>query len=155
MDERTQTRLGAPDLTLTGFQLWVHGYEFPDSDDSWDGNWLRVTALAGGEGASIWVSGVLLDTVSVERFRRELGAMNRTLAGEAVLESHEPSIVVRVATTDRAGHLRVRVELTSNHIAQGHWFEFDADQTYLPAAIAQCDIVVERLPVRGAAAGGV
>jgi hypothetical protein len=154
MDERTQSRLGAPDLNLTGLQLWVHGYEFPNSHDSWDGNWLRVTAHAGADGASVWVSGVLLDTVSIERFTRELREMDRALAGEAVLESCEPSIVVRVSTTDRAGHLRIRVELTANHITQGHWFEFDADQTYLPPALAQCDIIRKRVPPRGVAADG-
>jgi hypothetical protein len=33
----------------------------------------------------------------------------QTLSGEAVLESHEPNVVVRVTAADRAGHMRVRL----------------------------------------------
>lgn len=155
MDERTLSQLGAPDLELAGFQLWVHGYAYPDVRDAWDGNWLRVTAHAGVAGASVWVRGTVLDTVSVLRFRRGLAAVYETLAGEATLESQEPNLVVRVTAADRAGHLSVRADLTPEHLAQGHWFEFGADQTYLPQVIAGCDALLDRLPVRNPAERGV
>lgn len=155
MDERKLTHLGPPDLKLAGFRLWVHGYAYPDAQDAWDGNWLRVTAHAGADGASVWVTGTALDTVSFARFRRGLAAIYATLTGEAALESHEPSILVRVTVTDRAAHLSVRAELTPAHIVQGHWFEFGADQTYLPPVIAGCDAVLARLPVRHPAERGV
>ena len=155
MDERTQTNLGPPDLTLAGVQLWVHGYAYADAADAWDGNWLRVTAHAAARGTSVWVSGVLLETVSVLRFRRELAALYETLAGQATLESHEPNILVRLTGVGRSGHLQARAELTPDHLAQGHWFDFAADQSYLPRLRAQCDAVLARLPVRDPAARGV
>jgi hypothetical protein len=155
MDRRAVAGLGAPDLRIAGFQLWAHGYQFPDAEHPWDGNWLRVTAHCGATGASVWVSGALLDTVSVLRFRRGLATLHETLRGEAALESHEPNVVVRVAAADGAGHLAVRVELTPDHLAQGHWFDFEADQTYLPGILAACDALLARLPVRNPAARGV
>ena len=39
--------LGEPDIKLAGLQIWVHGRQFPDSDDYWDGNWLYVTRPGG------------------------------------------------------------------------------------------------------------
>jgi hypothetical protein len=45
-------KLGAPNLELEGLQIWVHGRQFPDSNDYWDGNWLRVTAHCGRNSAT-------------------------------------------------------------------------------------------------------
>ena len=155
MDERAAARLGPPDLELAGFRLWVHGYQFPELADAWDGNWLRVTAHCEASGSSVWASGALLDTVSILAFGRGLAALHATLRGEAVLGSHEPNVVVRAAATDRTGHIAVRVELTPDHLTQEHAVEFEADQSYLPAVVAQCGALLERYPVRDAAGRGV
>jgi len=136
MNDSTREQLGPPALRLAGFQLWVHGRQFPESQDGWDGNWLNVATHCGGAGASVWANGAILDTVSVLRFREGLEALHRTLSGVAVLESVESNVGVRIDASDRAGHVRTRVEITPDHLAQGHWFEFD--QTYLPPVIAQC-----------------
>jgi hypothetical protein len=60
MDHPTTTQLGTADLKVAGFQLWVHGRQFPDSTDCDDGNWLRVMAHVGAAGASVWVSEAIL-----------------------------------------------------------------------------------------------
>jgi hypothetical protein len=155
MDERTLAGLGAPDLTFAGFQLWVHGYAYADAAEGGDADWLRVTAHAGASGASVWVSGTMLETSDVLRFRGQLAAMHASLTGEAALESYEPNVVVRAAMRSRAGQVDLRVELTPDHLAQGHWFEFDADQSYLPAVLTQCDALLARVPVRDPARRGV
>lgn len=150
MNRKAVEHLGAPDLQLVGFQLWVHGYQFPDVDDAWDGNWLTVTAHCGGQGADVWAGGAILETVSILQFRDELRELHRTLSGEAKLLSHEPNLAVRVAATNEAGRLSVRVEITPEHLTQGHWFEFEADQSYLTATIRQCETILDRLPIRDA-----
>jgi hypothetical protein len=142
--------LGPPDLKLVGFQLWVHGYQFPDLDDAWDGNWLAVTAHCGGRGGDVWAGGAILETVSLLQFRDGLRELHSTLRGVAELASPEPNLAVRVAPTNPAGQLAVRVEITPEHLTQGHWFEFEADQSYLPPAIAQCETILNRLPIRDA-----
>ena len=34
-----------PHLQIGGFSLWIEGYQFPDMNDHWDGNWVIVTAV--------------------------------------------------------------------------------------------------------------
>jgi len=97
----------------------------------------------------VWATGAILDSVAFVRFREELEQMYNALSGEAVLESHEPNVKVRVTASDRAGHLNVRAEITPDNLAQGHWFDFEIDQSYLPATIAQLESVLTRFPVRG------
>jgi hypothetical protein len=122
MNERMQRSLGVPHITLAGFQLWVHGQAYADAADGWDQQWLRVTAHAGAADANVWASGTLLESASVVRFRNELVSLHNLLVGEAVLESHEPNIFVRVTAVGQSGHLAMRAELSPNHITQGHWF---------------------------------
>ncbi len=144
MDERTHAALGAPDLALCGFQLWVHGYAFDGPAE----NWLRVTAHCGANTASVWASGILLETTDIAHFRNGLDSVHATLAGRASLDSLELNIRLNVVVTDNAGHLGVRAELTPVPHSQGHWFEFQADQSYLPAVLAQCDAILARVPIR-------
>jgi hypothetical protein len=100
--------LGPPSVRLSACQLWVHSRQFPKAHDQWDGNWLKVTVNCGQSGASVWATGPILDSVGLARFRDELERLYRTLSGEAVLESHEPNVKVRVAVSDAAGHLNMR-----------------------------------------------
>lgn len=149
MSRPSSEQLGPPSVRLKAFQLWVHGRQFPDAQDHWDGNWLNVTAHCGQSGASVSATGPILDSIGLVRFRDELERLHQTLSGEAVLESHEPNVRVRVAARDGAGHLDVRAEITPDHLAQGHWFEFEIDQSYLAATVAQLESVLVEFPVRG------
>ncbi len=29
--------LGKPDIKISGLEIWIHGNQFPESDDYWDG----------------------------------------------------------------------------------------------------------------------
>ena len=87
----------------------------------------------------------------LERFRDQC---ERLLKGEdvtAALDPLEPELRVAVETVDRLGHLRARVEITPDHLAQAHRMEFDLDQTYLPEIIKACTAVLKEYPVRGRA----
>jgi hypothetical protein len=141
----------APSIEIGGFQLWVHRRQFPDAQDRWDGNWLHVTAQCAQAGAIVAAGGPILDVADLQRFRDELAALYATVSGQAELRGAEPDIRVRVTAPDGRGDLRVRVELTSDPQAQGHWFEYAIDPSYLPETIRQVDGVLELFPVRGRA----
>lgn len=142
-----------PALQIVGLKIWVHGYQFPEAQDVYDGNWLRVTVNCVSAGARVWVSGALLDTVAFENFRLGLQSLYETLQGEAVLESWETGVVVRLVAIDRVGHLQMRVELTSQPYGglshQSHRMDFEVDQSYLPPVIEQCRVLLAKYPIRG------
>lgn len=149
MSHPSPDQLGPPSVRLKAFQLWVHGRQIPEAQDQWDGNWLNVTVHCVHSGASVWATGAILDSIGLVRFTDELERLHQTLSGEAVLESHEPNVRVRVATSDRAGPLAVLAEITPDHLAQGHWFEFEIDQSYLHSTVAQLKSVLTEFPVKG------
>jgi hypothetical protein len=149
MSDPAREQLGPSSIRLVFLEVWIHGRRFPESQDRWDGNWLDVIVHCAKDGASVWAKGAILDVLSVARFRDALDNVYRTLTGEAVLESYEPNLKVHVQSRGRAGHLDVRVEITPNALVQGHWFEFEADQSYLPPLIDQLSAVLQAFPVRG------
>ncbi|MBX3279888.1 MAG: hypothetical protein KF868_17945 [Acidobacteria bacterium] len=145
----TPADLGEPDLKVAGFQLWVHGRQFPEAEDYDDSNWIRVTAHCGASGASVWAQGAILMVTDIAGFGDECRAM---LSGEiklAALDPLEPELKVLLETADRLGHVRAQVEITPDHLAQAHRFEFEVDQSYLPGIIRQCSEIVQKYPIRG------
>jgi len=140
---------GEPSLRVAGFQLWIHGRQFPDSTDYYDGNWLRVTAHCGASGASVWAEGAILMVTEIESFGQQCHRLLRGDVSIASLDPIEPELHLAINSTDTIGHLQVHVEITSDHLSQRHVMEFEIDQSYLPHVIGECARIVEEYPVRG------
>ena len=151
MAQPARAPVQAPAIELGDFRLTVHGRQFPDAQDRWDGNWLHVTAQCAQAGAIVATTGPILEAPDLQRFRDQLAAVTASQAGEAVLSGAEPNIVVRVAGADALGLVRVRVDLTPEPQSQGHWFASAVDPSYLGEAIRQLDAVLAAYPVRGRA----
>jgi len=150
MSRPSPEQLGPPHVRLGAFQLWVHGWEFPNVRDKDDGNWLNVVAHCGGDGASVWANGPILDTVGLRRFRDQLKTLRQTLVGKAALFSQELNIDVRVAahlSAHPSGRLRVEADITPNPSVQSHRFEFDVDPGDLEETVAQLESVLKAYPV--------
>jgi hypothetical protein len=141
--------LGEPDIKFAGFSLWILRREFPDREDYWDGNWLRIRAIAEGRGASVDVSGPWLRTDELSRFYDELVVLGRDLLGTAELVSIEPVLRLKAAC-GRLGHIDVTVELTPDPLTQSHRFSFGIDQSHLPRVLAGCKQLLDRFPIKGA-----
>ena len=141
--------LGEPALTVAGFQLWIHGRQFPEADDYYDGNWLRVTAHCGASGASVWVQGAIVMVTDIAGFGKQCDAMLRGDSSSAALDPCEPELKVSLEAADHLGHIRAQVEITPDHLAQSHKMEFDVDQSYLPGIIKQCSAIIQEYPIRG------
>lgn len=148
MDHKAFTSLGAPDLKLEGLQIWVHGRQFPDSHDYWDGNWLRVTAHCGGNGASVFATGSIIHLSELDRWLVETEELLKNLNGEAKLACMEPALSATFKSGS-LGHITMEVSITPDHMAQRHWFQFEIDQSYLPTFVKQCRSILEAHPIRG------
>jgi hypothetical protein len=149
MDHPTLEQLGAPDLRVAGFQLWVHGRQFPDSTDYDDGNWLRVTAHAGAAGASVWVSGAILMITDLIQFGQEVDGLAKGETQRADLKPFEPELRLQIEQLDSLGHFTMQVQITPDHLTQEHCFEFEIDQSYLPGISANCRALANTYPARG------
>jgi hypothetical protein len=152
MDDRALGDLGPPDLKLEGLQIWVHGRQFPDLHDYWDGNWLRVTAHCGGGGASVFTTGSIIHLPELDRWRSEAEDISKNLGGEAKLACMEPSLSANLRFGS-LGHVTMEVSITPDHMTQRHWFQFEIDQSYLTPFIKQCQSILEAYPIRGSSDG--
>jgi hypothetical protein len=138
---------GEPDLQIGGFRLWVHGREFPDVEDYWDGNWLSVTARVEANGARVQADGPFLRNTEVAGFLDSIRTLYATLDSSAELRSLEPELAI-VLKGDGSGGIAVKIDLTPDHLNQQHTFEFGMDQTYLQPLIASLEAILEKWPIR-------
>jgi hypothetical protein len=149
-----ETDLGPPDVKLAGFQLWVHGRQFPEAQDYWDGNWLRVTAHCGAKGASVWAGGAILMVTDLARWVDQCQELWERKVSEAALYPLELELRVILRSKDLQGHILLRVEITPEPGQQQHTFEFEIDQSFLPSLISQCRTVIREYPIRDPQSGG-
>ena len=147
--EKFKENLGDPDIKLDGFQIWIHGRQYPNERDYWDGNWLNATAHCGGNGADVWTSGDILHVPDLARWLAALEMMNQTLSGAADLLSLEPELSVEVRMSSSLGQIQARVEITPDHMSQEHSFQFELDQSYLERLIASLRSLLAKYPIKG------
>jgi hypothetical protein len=141
-----------PDLKLEGLQIWIHGRQFPDAADYWDGNWLRVTAHCGGNGASVFATGSIIHLSEIDRWLVETEEPVKNLNGVAKLAYMEAALSVTLKTGS-LGHVTMDVSITPDQMSQRHWFQFEIDQSYLPSLVKQCQSILEAYPIKGSRDG--
>lgn len=141
------TELGQPDIDLAGLKLWIHGYQYPDSNDYWDGNWLNATAICSESGATVLVRGFFIRNDELSNWQRAVEKLSVDLSGEAKLECIEPEIGVTLKAMS-LGAIEMEVHITPNHLTQEHSFQFSIDQSYLKPLSSQCARLLEAFPIR-------
>src|SRR5688572_10277914 len=111
--------LGTPDLSLGRLEIWIHGRQFPQSADYWDGNWLEVTVRCQTERAMVWTAGPIIHLSELTHWIKSTEQMHNTLTGEANLACMEPELDVAMKI-DKLGHVQVQVQITSNSPHENH-----------------------------------
>jgi len=127
----------------------VLGRLHPGADDFWDGNWLAtpIEATVGGFQGRV---GASLRADELQAFRDALQGLHSALNGEAVLESMEKWLTLRVAATSR-GRLEVQGTLL-DRAGDGNQLIFKIeglDQSFLPRIIDSLEEVNTFFPVLG------
>jgi hypothetical protein len=123
---------------------------YPSANDYWDGNWLD-TPLDVSVGRFKANIDAHLRGNELESFRMRLECLHESLAGEAVLESMEDWITLRVAI-NRAGHLHLTGVVSDSPGARNR-LEFsieDLDRSHLPPVLDALRSVAAAFPVVGA-----
>jgi hypothetical protein len=142
-------KLEAPNIQIEGLSIWVHGREFPEETDYWDGNWLRVTVECSSNGAEVSVSGPIIHLSELAAWTDAAEKLHKTLHGEANLDCIEPELSVELVI-DKLGSISMTVNITPDHLLQEHCFRFKIDQSYLPELIRSCRTVLASYPIRSA-----
>ena len=119
-----------------------------DSDDYYDGNWLRAHLNVKLE-AFVGEFDFCILAQELERLYGGLRRMHETLTGDATLHCIEPYVEMR-ATIDKLGKVdwvgSVQYPLG---IGATLAFSFKADQSYLSASLDSLKLILERYPVKG------
>jgi hypothetical protein len=149
MKAREIESLGEPDLQIAGLRIWVHGREFADAADYWDGNWLRATAYCIYPESTVRVHGSFVRTSEIAGLLRGAEQLYESLEGSAALECLEPNLRVQL-NAKTGGHLELEINITPDQLNESHRFTDEIDQTYLPQVISACRRILERFPVRDA-----
>jgi|SRR5215475_876485 len=127
----------------------VLGRLHPDAADYWDGNWLvtPVEVVAGAFEGSV---GASLRAEELRGFREAMQQLSRSLRGEALLESMETWLTLRV-TAERSGHIAVSGKVADRPgIGNELSFRIEGlDQSYLPPIISALEEVETFFPVIG------
>lgn len=151
LDRQPGAQSGAPSGAALGFQLGgvrleVDGRTAHDCDDTWDANWLSVTATCTALGAKVVVPAAVMTSWSVERFCGGLEGLVRTGVGCAYLTAESPNLTMRVESQTPDTPITVRAELTPDGAGQGHWFAFVVSPAELRAAITRCQEILAAHP---------
>lgn len=130
-------------LTLT-----LSGREVPDATDFWDGNWLRCTAeVASGAFRGRLEGSIRRDEIA--EFHREVQVLHERLTGEAVFETMEAWLSIRLIGDGR-GHIEARCRICDD-IAFGNTLHsrFSFDQTSLLHLARDLAVALHAYPVVG------
>lgn len=129
--------------------MWADGYQFPDSTEFWDANWVRCRIVCVGQQATVKLAA---SCVHLPEFETWLDACKKLDSGDvdlAALDTMEPYLRIKV---DRSGDFRTllaTVMLTPDNVTQFHEFRYPIDPSYLKGLITALGVVLKRLPVRG------
>jgi hypothetical protein len=149
MSFRELEALGPPHLQIASLRVWVHGRQFPDARDYWDGNWLRVTACCSNPNSSVQTQGPLVHLGEIVGLRLTLKKLYESLGGEAALKCIEPNLDVSFVASS-TGHVEVRISITPDQMTEEHVFRETIDQSYLPPMISACEDLLALYPIREA-----
>ena len=141
-------KYGPPDIKLSGFQLWIHNRQYPESDDYWDGNWLRATAHCGSDGASVTVTGAIIRSPEVLELKKAFEQLSSSLQGAKQIECLEPYLKFDLQM-ESLGNTVFSVFITPDHLTQQHSFIFSIDQSYFSSMIESCTKILKRFPIIG------
>jgi hypothetical protein len=145
---RYMNEQGEPYLHLAGLKLWVHGYQYRDATDYWDGNWLNATAICAENGATVLVRRAFIRTNEIADWQHAVDKLLAETEDVARLACMESEISVTLAAQS-LNAVKMEVQITPDQLTQEHRFTFFIDQSYLHRLSSQCVRLLNDFPIRG------
>ena len=139
---------GAPDIELGALKIWVHGRQYPEVTDYWDGNWVRVTVYCSSHNSYVITSGPIVHLSEIAHLLRIAEEINEGVAKNAELELMEQDLSFHFESR-ATGRVNVEAHITPS-LEEAHRYSLDLDQSYLTLLARGCRTVLKRFPVVGA-----
>jgi hypothetical protein len=136
-----------PQLQIGSLKVWIHGRQFPNAKDYWDGNWLRITAECSSSSSKVKIHGPIIHLGELAGLLVSCRQLYENLSGEANLDCMEPELNVRMKAGS-SGQIRLEISITPDNLNEEHLFRQDIDQSYLPSIIAACESILAEHLVR-------
>jgi hypothetical protein len=152
VSQRELDAFGEPQLQIAGLRVWVHGRQFPNAMDYWDGNRMRVTAYCLYPDSQVRTHGAIIHLGELVGLLRECESLYKSVKGKAALKCIEPNIRVALEA-EWNGAIKVHIDITPDQMTERHSFDDSIDQTYLPRIIGDCESILAAYPIREPGAG--
>ena len=146
---KSLSKLGRPNLQVSGLRIWVNGRVYPANADYWDGNWLNVVFHCFSKDSEIWVTeSPDLHGSGFTHLKSGLENIYNTGKGKAELDTIGPhlSVEFKAESTDK---IEMKVDITPNQVFEHHQYLFYLDKTDLKSCISQLTEILERYPIVG------
>lgn len=147
MNDIANARQGAPDLEIGGLRLWIEGRHYAESEDYWDGNWLRIVAECTSSNSHVAIAGPLVHLSEITTLHSGCEKLASHQVQEAGLYCMEPNLKVELWAVP-GGKVIGKVRITPDHKSEMHDFGFALDEGGLTALLGACASVLRRFPLR-------
>ena len=146
--EIEKDKLGIPDLKIAGLSIWVHGYEYVETDTEIDKNWLVITLRLEAAGTEVWIKGPYMETQNIDNFGFYCYGLLTGREKYAGLHPLEQEIRVNIYKDHRTGDLTLEVRLELDNAYQKHTARFAVDCYDVGRVMRQCGEIMEKFPTR-------
>lgn len=136
------------DITLAGLSICVDQYQYPDSTEYWDANWLSVRIHCIGQNATVNLSRSCVHVPELASWLESCVSLNEGHANEATLPTMEPYLQVTISHSRKFKGLVAIVKLSPDNVSQFHEFRFPIDQSHIPRLILDLRKTLSRFPIR-------
>jgi hypothetical protein len=146
--DKKRLRLGEPDMSLFGLELWIHGREF-NNGEYWDENWLVVTLHYSSANSGVWLRNepavFITDLIGLNGWLR-----NIQVGGDFDPEFDfiEPHISFH-ADLFSDNKIELTTNITPDQVLESHRFTRILDVTELTAGIDALEKTLGKYPLIG------
>ena len=146
----------AVSIDIGSLSISVYGYQYPNMQDYWDGNWLVIDAVDTQSDQQVGLySQPCLRVPELADFVQALKILARQPKGHVRLETLEPYLACEVARsgTSNPVSVNVRLKVKDPKKVKGprklHWFSCVCDVSEIGGWVKQIDVVLQAFPQKG------
>ena len=138
-------------LEIAGLRIAILNYERPSADEYWDANWLLCDVTSVTDNARVSAGGPILRTDELSSFLNGLSRMSRLETTEAVLETVEGALTVRLRRSGALGTVTMEAGMRTQ--SGPHRMTFATDLPAVDGLRRGLDAAMTRFPIRFADSG--